>query len=512
MTMDVRTITKLSAGAITMVALVQGCQFTEQNPRHCNNNDGDEYCNREIGDGLTVLYCEQGTPPCRTPESEYGCVEQRPADACYSPCGGRSTIDENGECVMVEDSSTGTSTGDTDTNDTGSTTDGESSSTTGPMPCVSDEECTDADAPFCGTVGECGPCSGTMDPDASCLDADPLLPLCVGDTCVACTPENPLVCDEQLLLCDGTTNACIPCSEHAQCSSGACELAAGTCFPEDFVVHVDGDGGQDHTNVAMAVAAVPGVHGVIIVHEQDSGLGYPTVLIDNDKTIALLAAPGEAPIIQGTGGNPGLAVQGAGTILYMNGLEVSLSAMSAVGLRVDDAFVWVDRSRITQNSGGGILAENGAQLTVRNCFVGGNGAGLAGSYGIDVAGSDVRILYTTVARNDEAAIDSIRCMDSTVDVRNSIVVGRDADSIECPNIVVSNSALDETIGANPNVGAANIAWFVDATNDFHLTPAGAKVFADIAEWTLGDPPTDIDGDLRPTDDASPDFAGADRIP
>ena len=163
-----------------------------------------------------------------------------------------------------------------------------------------------------------------------------------------------------------------------------------------------------------------------------------------------------------------------------------------------------------QNSGGGVLAENEAELTLRNCFVGGNGAGGAGSFGIDVVDSDVRVLYSTVARNDETTIDSIRCMGSTVDVRNSIVVGRDADSIECPGIVISNSALDEIVGANPNVGPADLAWFVNGTSgDFHLTAAGATTFADVALWSTGDPPTDIDGDPRPAIDATPDYAGAD---
>ena len=31
-------------------------------------------------------------------------------------------------------------------------------------------------------------------------------------------------------------------------------------------------------------------------------------------------------------------------------------------------------------------------------------------------------------------------------------------------------------------------------------------------WRDGDPPTDIDGDPRPTEDGSPDFVGADRVP
>jgi hypothetical protein len=338
-----------------------------------------------------------------------------------------------------------------------------------------------------------------------------MAPLCVDGACVACTPEDPVVCEEQLLLCDGTTNSCVPCVEHGQCGSGACELDVGRCFPGDFVVHVDADGGQDYASVVLAVAAVDdGTHGVIIVHDRDDGLEYQGALIDGAKTIALLVAPGEAPVIRGSMGNPGVAVEGAGTILYMDGLTVSLSP--GQGLRVTEAFAWVDRSSIVQNTGGGILAETGAELTVRNCFVGGNGSGLAGSFGIDVSGADVQVLYSTVARNDEATIDSIRCMGGTVEVRNSIVVGRDANSIECPGISIANSALDEDIGGNTNVGPADVAWFVNATSDFHLTPMGATTFADIAQWTTGDPTTDIDSEPRPTVDGTADYAGADLVP
>lgn len=156
------------------------------------------------------------------------------------------------------------------------------------------------------------------------------------------------------------------------------------------------------------------------------------------------------------------------------------------------------------------MAQGGAELTVRNCFVGGNGAGGDGSLGIDVDNSNVRVLYATIARNDELSVDSIRCSGGTVDVRNSIVVGRDADSIDCPGITITNSALDEDIGSNDNVGPADLAWFIDATGgDFHLSATGTTVFADIAQWQSGDPTTDIDGDPRPMMDGAMDYAGAD---
>ena len=421
----------------------------------------------------------------------------------------------------TSDSSSGTSSGGTDTDaSTGST--GESSSTTGPMPCVSDDECTDPDAPFCGTAGECGTCDTTADPDAACAGADPLLPLCVGDTCVACTPEVPLVCDDQLLLCDAGSNSCIPCTEHAQCGSGACELSVGTCFPDDFVVHVDGDPGAmpmpDYTSISAAVAAVAdGMHGVIVVHELDGGGSYQTagmgLRIDNGKTVALLAALGEAPRIQGTGTNPGVTVQGAGTFLYMDGL--SLRSGDALGLHVDGAFAWVDQSRIVQNTGGGIVAENGAELTLRSSFV---GDGTNGEHGLFVDGSSATVVSTTVGSGVDNFTDvfPIYCTGAVdVTIRNSVLVSFDNPSeISCSTAMVINTASEALIPGTGNTALGDIAvdWFVSIdAGDFHLDNPPAML-ATTARWQTGDPLTDIDGDLRPTVDGTPDYAGADLVP
>ena len=420
-------------------------------------------------------------------------------------CGDDASVARTDDSTTTSSASSGSeSSSGTTEGSSGSSSSGESS-TTGPMPCVSDEECTDAAAPFCGVTGECGTCEGTADGDAACAGADPMTPLCVGDACVACTPENPLVCDEQLLLCDGTTNACVPCVAHDECGSGACELAVGTCFPAGTVVHVDGDGGQDFMTVAAAVASVAaGMHGVVVVHELDGGNPYTgAVLIDGGKRIALLAAPGEAPVLQGTGGNPGLTVEGAGTILYMDGLRVAGNTMG-LGLHVNGAFAWVDRSRIVQNSGGGVLAENGAELTLRNCFVGGAAADVDA---ISLDASALEMLYTTVG-GGSVIVEQTRALlcanAATADVRNSILVSLDAmPEVECPGVVLANSATEADVGFNAT-------WFNGyATGDFSLTPSGAMTFADVALWSTGDPLTDIDGEPRPVVDASPDYAGAD---
>ena len=407
-----------------------------------------------------------------------------------------------------EGTSSGSGSGSSGSSESGGSS-SEGSSSTGPMRCESDEECTEAEAPFCGLSGECGTCAGTKDPDGACAGVDPFLPLCVGEACVACTAEDPVVCDEQLLLCDGPTNACVPCTEHGQCGSGACELGVGTCFPEDLVVHVDGDGGQDFMDVEAAVAAVgAGGYGVLVVHEQDGDDPYTgAVLLDGGKHIALLAAPAESPILQGTGTNPGLRVEGAGTVLYMDGLRVSQG--TGLGLRVSGAYAWVDRSRIVQNSGGGVVAEAGAELVLRNCFVGGN----VEANVVELQGATAEVLYSTLGAG-LGVTTSLACdAPSTVTVRNSLITSRSADvEVVCTGLDASYTAAEALLDGTSNValGDMDVAWF-DGFNagDFGLTAMHPAAVDTSAQWTVGDPPTDIDGDPRPAVDGTPDFAGAD---
>lgn len=226
---------------------------------------------------------------------------------------------ENSSCLdaTTESSDDGSSTdasgGSTmEATDAVDTSDG---STTGPLPCMGNGDCTDPALPFCDPVSaECVTCAATGNPDESCAGLDPGAPLCVGGACVQCTAANPTVCDEQLLLCDDASNACVPCVAHDECASGGCALAVGQCFPARDVLHVDGDGGADYSTVTAAVGAVSdGTFAVIVVHEQDSGLGYPGAIIAGGKTIALLGAPGELASIQGIGANPGLRVTESGT-------------------------------------------------------------------------------------------------------------------------------------------------------------------------------------------------------
>ena len=101
---------------------------------------------------------------------------------------------------------------------------------------------------------------------------------------------------------------------------------------------------------------------------------------------------------------------------------------------------------------------------------------------------------------------------SLVTARNSIIGTAIGDSTDCPRLVASYSAFDQSVAGAGNVdlGTFELGWFDDFVGiDPHLTKAGEAVFADVAEWNDGDPPADIDGEPRPNMDGAPDYAGAD---
>lgn len=484
--------TKLtSSGAISSL-LVLGCGFSENNPDHCSNNQGDAYCVELDHDG-SLLYCEAGIKGCITPDHErFGCVADRPKDECYSPCGGRSTLAENGACSSGSETTEAT----TYTSAT-STTNASTDDTTGPIPCMVDEDCMEP-IPLCDTTtGECVTCDAFgANGDAKCAALDPMAPVCLDEMCV--------------------------CTEHGQCSSGACELALGRCFPEALVLHVDGDElgipPDLYASVVTAVAAVPDeAYAVIVIHEYGAMGDTPytaAVLVDGDKTIALLAAPGEDPIIRGAAGNPGVRVRGSDTVLYVDGIQIS-DNLGNIGVEVSNGgLVWLDRSEVVRNTGGGILAHDGAMLTLRNCFVDGDQS----SDVLRSQESTVDVLYSTLGAN--LGVSTALACDgaSHVTVRNSLLVSLDfGDEVACPNIslTASYSAAEDQLDGMGNVALGEMddmdaaIWFQDYdAGDFHLMNPPLPV-ATAAQWVDGDPTVDIDGQPRPQVNGASDIVGAD---
>jgi hypothetical protein len=392
--------------------------------------------------------------------------------------------------------------------DTGTSSDDAGSTPDSPSDC---DDCP-ATAPFCdAATHECVGCDEQPDPDGACAELDSDRPLCVGGACVACTAASTTVCDDTNRVCDEETHECMDCTAHEQCATGACELVKGTCFPEG-TLQLTADAARNVT-VVVTEDVADGEFAVIRVHATE--MAHGSVVIDGGKTIALLAASGDPRITGSEGGDPEvLRVEGAETVVYLDGLRLS-GHQDGIGVRVTQGLAWLDRTRVVFNARGGIVAEDGAVLHMRNSTVGGNGSGDPGQSGLAVHAATAHVLYTTLARNDADSADSIHCVSGmVVTMRNSIAVGRDVLSIDCNGIEVTSSALDEDIGdeqdANENVGELVTGWFIDSTGgDFRLSDMGGAIFTDIARWRDGDPSEDIDGDARPDITGTPDYAGAD---
>lgn len=501
-----KTAPIVSAALWTGLAL-SGCRSKVPNPEHCVNNDGDAYCEREYGEELPFCvrdFCEE--------HMDYGCAPERPEQLeCWSPCGGGVSADEDMSCVdgvadggnSSEGSDAGSGSGtEGSTGDTGPGTTGD---TTGVPACADDSDCNASDAPFCGDNGECVSCQLVPSGNSACSSKFPGSPICTDAGCVACTEDDIGACAGTTPICDVENASCVACTFHEQCPDSACHIAEGSCFPE-VVVHVDGDGGQDFETIADALANTPDEAFVIILHELDNDDDYNNVALDDGRTIAILAAPDEKPLIRGTGGSPGILVSASSSV-YLRDLTV-IGNTSGLGISADNASLFVDRSSIVQNSGGGILLTNGSNLSLRNSFVGGSSTEIA----VQVNESAANIIYSSLAPSSIGVARALACSSGdSVFVRNSILVsggGAVGDEINCPGAQLSGSATEETVGAFPNANPDD--WFVGFNQgDLHLQNQGLTVFQDVATWSSGDPPTDIDGNARPDEDGTPDYAGAD---
>ncbi|MCX4247134.1 right-handed parallel beta-helix repeat-containing protein [Paraliomyxa miuraensis] len=401
----------------------------------------------------------------------------------------------------LETTSTDTGSAETTTDETAATSSGDTG-----LECTQSNECKDETRPVCDpAMGTCVACDAVEIPDQACAEANVEHPLCVDGRCVQCTAEDATVCDAQSLVCDAQSGECVPCTEHEQCGEAACNFYTGACLPGDAVVHVGG-ATPDFVAINAAVISFPsGTEGTIIVHPGDYN---ESVTVSDGRTLAFLAAelgPGvEQPRwVRSSGTSPQLTVVDA-TVL-VDGLEIMGNASTAPpGVQLDGGWAWVDRSRIVQNNGGGILAQNGATLTLRNSFVGGY---VADVDAIALNGSSLDMLYTTVAAGVPLVTNAraLFCEGAaTASIRNSILLSVDTvPEVECTGATLNSSATEAGVGFMAS-------WFAGyGVGDFHLTAAGQAVFADIAQWQLGDPPTDIDGDTRPSTDGSTDYAGAD---
>ena len=478
---------------LPLLALTACPDKTYLYPYYCGNNDGDAYCAREEPEHP---YCVIGFQECfdaaglSVPSS--GCVAEMPTPECYTPCG----IDNGDDCIDPTGTTESSSSGST-TDEPSSSTEGETetegpTTTTGPE-CSGNEECMDPALPFC--VGEvCSACSAVVDgtPDEACAGLDQATPLCIEDRCVACAAENAGACGGGTPICDVGTNTCVGCRFHEECQDldlPACNIATGACFSADAVTEVDA---SDPDTIQPAIDAVANgaEHAIRLI----GGGSLHTVTIDGGKTIAIVSDSSTVRSLLGSTASPIITVNGAGSTAYLHRLRIDGS--SGVGISVGPAgTLYADSTQVSGNDGGGVTLATGSSGFLRNSMV----AGMNNSDAVASNGS-LDLLYTTVGGNFGASSTAVSCSGGSATIRNSILVSRSSDAVDCAVGTITSSFEAEG-------GAYQESWFDLDAGDLSL--ASPEDFADAATWQDGDPPFDFEGDDRPATDGSPDYPGAD---
>jgi hypothetical protein len=487
---------------------------------HCADADGDATCAAHHPDGSRP-YCVRGA--C-APQSSDGCVAAPPTDpTCALPCGG----DTDGMCATdggtssssgMGTDSTSSSSGPASTTmiaDDTSSSPGSSSSTTGPATC----DVCPAEQPIC-VDGNCTPCDVLEDPQGACTAIDPDRPLCVAGMCGQCSELDTTHCTGTVPVCDEITFTCVACTAHEQCSASACLLGEGSCLPPDRVWYVDGDnascGSADGTPAAPYCTIAEGLaqigqaqRGTIRV-AASGGPYSETFEIGANRIVAILPTGANDVVVITGSGVPTFALENSTLVVERLRLQGNGQAPA---IEASNSGVWLDRMEIVQNQGGGISLGDASELHARNSVIGAGGTALGERHAVYADGSTFDLLYTTIAGNDGTLAPSIRCVSGGAGtVRNSAVIGLDAPSISCIGIAVDTSVID-TMGlggmGNVEVDMWNGGWFLDAAGgDFRVTRG--TLLDDVAIWTLGDPPLDLEGAARPATDGALDVAGADR--
>lgn len=400
------------------------------------------------------------------------------------------------------------------------------------------------DQPYC-VAGACFSCE-----NINCSSVAPEEPLCNESTglCVAC------LCDDASPVCDPTAHTCSGCTAHSDCPMSACDLWTGACFPSSDTLWVDkGDGCDDagpgdeeiplcgldvafdrigaaapgHQAVRVrpgsyavtSTLRVPADHVVAVVHATGNP-GPPFVAITAAISSALAVDPGGKLIVD-TLHVPKSSIHGVvctmGTA-WLDRLTVSDAAMS--GIVADGCELVVRRSVLVSNVIGGVQLSGGS-LRLENSYISENGnptTGVGGVYMTD--GASLTAVYSTWIdnRGPVGTPFSVACSDDgpkeNSAIRNSLAINPGFNTL-CDGAIVDSTGWSTDVVTGDNLSIA----FADRAK--YLTPDGSlpgvyRVVAGsglegLGVWEQGDPAVDFDGDLRPTGDNSPDFAGADRL-
>ncbi len=384
-----------------------------------------------------------------------------------------------------------------------------------PLGCREDADC-GKDAPLCWE-GQCAPCNLTEDEErghASCREADMGSPVCLFDEgkCVPCTWENQDTCTDQDQWCDGNEHSCVECTEHHHCTSGACDSLVRECFDDNDKVYVRGVVAilpDTYPSISAALEGTAAQEKTLIVLE--GGLDSATwenVTI-HGRVVAIISADEEQAVWNSAlGADSTLSIGGSETRVYLNKIRLVQLFNNNRGILCEDGMIDIRRSRIVSHGKEVIRVREGGRLVAINSFV---AASRKDADALQVFQSDAAILYSTVGAGDGDA-KALYCQgESDVLVRNSILVTQTSGAeIDCV-ATVEHSAVEQPLGGtNETLPPTEIGWFTNYSNgDFHLTPPVPSSMETTGRWQWGDPPFDIDGQLRSESEGSVEWVGAD---
>ena len=378
--------------------------------------------------------------------------------------------------------------------------------------------------------------------------------------CVQCTTARAEACTGMTPAC-GATNLCEACDSHSDCASDAC-LPTGSCAAEAEVVYLkqggSGAGGGNctkdapcgllETAIVQAMMARPYIRVIGTITNALADIGDKKVVFLGEKAPAGSALRGGDPagdpailtlrinaqvelhnIMLSDSDGPGVRVDGAGStlllshskiesadeegILISNGVvtvsdsEVSTCGSTGSGARrgINLALgeLTVNRSKISENGGGGLLVAQDQKFVITHSFIVGNR--LNGGLSAITPGAGSKFEFNTVADNrDEVGngqsdAGGVFCDDSTFTLSNNIIFRNLGGNNGSGFVQTSGNCTysGSLISSNAQAETSSLGLLKDtAPRDYHLTAASPATVRDVASVVCTGL-KDIDGDGRP---------------